>query len=359
MTTSEATTDRKVLPNTANRQRQMRCRFFIESFIRELHVTTKSSLPRNRTPLLVAVLAITTCAMLPAAAQTTGAAPSNNPFSFELSAGYRYNSRLAVPDLDLSSDVGDSAFLLKAGVDFDVDFTDRTSFSAGYTYSQSQYQDQKAFDIDSHIGSLQLKHDFGPFDGGLSYHQAQSDLDGRDYLDYRRLSAFARGRLGDRVILRGGYVHTEKEFNAEVRTQAVDRDATVDGFAADVYFLLDGTSTFLSAGYLYEDNDARGDAFDFNANSYTLGFTHNFSIAGRDSRFKAGYRHEQRDYDSITPSIGVVRDDTRNSFDAELRVDLTRHVFASLTHEVNDHSSNLPAADYSQNVTNLWVGLIF
>ncbi len=138
-----------------------------------------------------------------------------------------------------------------------------------------------------------------------------------------------------------------------------ERNATVDGLAADVYFLLDGTSTFFSAGYLYEENKARGAAFDFTANSYTLGFTHRFSIAGRDSRFKVGYRHEQRDYDSITPSIGVVRDDTRNNFDAELRVDLTSKVFAALEHEVNDHASNLPSADFSQNVTSLWVGLIF
>lgn len=299
-------------------------------------------------------LSIMVAAAFPVAAQDTRAAKSKNPFSFELGTGYRYNSRLAVPDLDLASDRGDSAFLLNGGLKLDLDITDRTSFGAGLSFSQVDYQDLSAFDTRIAIGSLELKHDFGGVDTGISYHHAQSDLGGRDYLTYSRLSPHASVDVNERLMLRGAYVHTRKDFDF-----VPDRDSTTRGLGLDAYFFLNGPRTYVSLGYLHEQNDARAAQFDYSADSYALRFAHNFQLAGLRSRFRVGYRHEQRDYDAVTPSIGMVRDDSRNSFDAQLRVRFTDRLFAELEHEVKDHASNLPAADYSQNVTSLSLGLEF
>lgn len=312
--------------------------------------------PRTRfpaAPLLTAVLAAAVAAPLPALAQPSGA-KAKSPFSFELETGYRYNSRLAVPDLDILSASGSHGYLFKAGAELDVDLSDRTGFSAGYRFSQVSYSDLGTFDTRTHLGSLGIKHDFGPVDAGLNYHHANSELDGRDYLEVRRLSPHISGYLSERVMLRGTYVHSEKEFD-----RAPGRDATVQGAGGDAFFFLDGAKTYLSAGYLREQNDARAAEFDFDADVFSARLAHKFGIGGVDARVRLGYQHENRDYNAVTPSISAVRGDTRDSFNAEFRVDFSDWLFAALEHEINDFSSNLPAADYSQNVSTLLVGLRF
>lgn len=304
--------------------------------------------------VLLAALAAVAAAPLPAAAQSKGNSSGKSPFSFDAGVGYRYNSRLAVPDLDIASTQGDSALLSKAGVDLDLDLTKDTRFSAGYSFSDTSYRTYDAFDVRSHIGSLGLKHDFGPVDAGVSYHQARSDLGGRAYLDYHRLSTHVSADLGRSARIRGTLARTEKDYE-----QAPDRDASVRAAGVDAYWFLQGRGTYLTAGYLNERNEALAPQFDYDAHTYSLRFVRGFSMVERDARFKVGYRHEQRDYDAVTPSIGEVRNETRNSFEGELRVDLTEHLFASLEHEINDRSSNLPAADFSQNVTSLLIGAKF
>lgn len=286
-------------------------------------------------------------------AKASATKPEKSPWSAELNAGYRYNSRLAVPDLDLATQTSDSAFLLRGEVGYDLRFSEATSLALGYAYAKTDYRQQSAFDLDSHLGSLRLRHNFGTFTAGASYHHSRSDLGGRGFLDYGRASVFASVPLNKQLTLRGTYVRTEKDY-----LQATERDSTVDGFGADLFYRFSRTTTG-SIGYLRERNDARADRFDFDANVFTLRFTQSLSLFDHDTRLRAIYRHEQRDYGAVTPSIGAVRDDRRNSLDLELEVELFRNWFASLEHEIKDHSSNLASADFSQNITTFRVGVKF
>ena len=77
----------------------------------------------------------------------------------------------------------------------------------------------------------------------------------------------------------------------------------------------------------------------------------------KDATLKLGWRGETRDYSTITPSIGEVRDDDRNRYQAELKIPLGEHFFIQFEYEYSDYSSNLESADYSQNLAALQLGV--
>ena len=76
----------------------------------------------------------------------------------------------------------------------------------------------------------------------------------------------------------------------------------------------------------------------------------------RKAEFDIGWRYETRDYSGITPSIGERRSDDRNRFNAGLKVPLVGSVYTKLEFRHDDYSSNLPSADFKQNVGTLRFG---
>ena len=79
----------------------------------------------------------------------------------------------------------------------------------------------------------------------------------------------------------------------------------------------------------------------------------------RPVRVRLDWRLEQRDYDSVTPSIGVPRDDDRQRWRARLDFPITQSLTGLVTYQHRSRNSNLASADYDDNRIEAQLEMIF
>jgi len=274
--------------------------------------------------------------------------------SFHINAGAYYNSNVSVSELDVNVGTGDVSAKLSAQVKFEQELGENTEFDIRYKLSTTTHEEFSKFDVLTHLVSTKLEHDFGNFKAGVSYQFANSSLNQNNFLTLNQISPYASRFIGKKAYVRGFYGYADKAFKSNPT-----RDANVHKGGADIYFFLDGVRQYVQTGYSYEDSDANADEFDYGAHKFKLRYIKRLDILGRKTKFKAGWRYQKRDYDNITPSIGVVRDDNRHRFQLELEVPITDVFYAQIELERAVHSSNLPSADYNRSIVAFSLGAKF
>ena len=278
----------------------------------------------------------------------------DSPLSADISAGVEYDSNISVNELDANTGADDFAAVIDADFEFEAEPATDTELQLGYSFSQSLHNEFSNFDIQSHFASADLSHDFGGFDLGAAYRLIYTRLGGDGFMLMQQASPYLSKFFGKKLFLRADYTYTDKDFQ-----NRVDRDSVVHSGAADFYYFLNGVRTYFVAGYRFEDEDAVDPQFDFQAHNLKARFAQRIPIGSSYAKFKLGYRFEARDYSSITPSIGVIRDDTRHRFQAELEIPVTERIYTLIESEQAEFSSHLPSADYAQDLASLRLGVRF
>ncbi|MCC5886789.1 MAG: hypothetical protein JJT88_10175 [Gammaproteobacteria bacterium] len=105
-----------------------------------------------------------------------GAALGDSGLSANLELGARYDSNVAVIDLDRSSGEGDFAALLAAGIGYEQPLGEKTSVKVGYNFGQSLHADFDDFDLQTHRGSIDARFDAGVATLGTSYQYVHARL---------------------------------------------------------------------------------------------------------------------------------------------------------------------------------------
>lgn len=276
----------------------------------------------------------------------------DSPFSVELSAGVEYDSNVSIIEIDTQTAEGDFAALIDFGLEYETDLTDNTSLEIGYDFGQDIQFDFSNFDTQTHRGSVELSHDFGAVDGGISYQLVHSRLDGAGFLTLNRLSPYVASYVADRkAYVRASYIYTDKNFIGRT-----DRDSEVHAGSAEVFYFVNGLNTYVIAGYRFETEDAVAAEFDFDSHNTKLRLVQRINMGERRARLRGGWRYENRNYSSLTPSIGAVRDDERHKFDISLEVPFNDIMFAELEYNYDIFNSNLPSADFNQSVATVRLG---
>ncbi len=275
-----------------------------------------------------------------------------SPFSIDFSTGIEYDTNVSVVEVDTSTAEGDFAALLDLGIEYETEIAPDTSLEIGYDFGQDIQFDFTDFNTQTHRGSLELSHDFGDVDVGASYQFIHSRLGGDGFLTINRVSPYVSTYVGDRTAyLRGSYIYTDKNF-----VGVADRDSDVNAINGEVFYFLNGLTTYFILGYRYESEDAVGPEFDFTAHNTKLRVIQRFPLGDRRAKFRAGWRYENRNYDSITPSIGAIRDDERHKFDASVEIPLNDIFYAELEYNYDIFNSNLPSVDFNQSVVTFRIG---
>ena len=275
-------------------------------------------------------------------------------WSFEVSAGVEHDSNVSVNELDSTTGADDVALRLRAEVDFEAKIAPETEVKFGYTISDKRYDQFTNFDLQTHIFSGTLSHDFGPATAGVTARYIDASLGGDGFQSITQISPYVSGFGAKKVFLRGAYTHAQKEFDVQTA-----RDADVQTFDADAYFFLDGSRRYIVVGLEHETSDANDAQFSYDAVGAQARLSQRFKFRNRTARAQTGVRFESRDFDGPTPSIGVPRQDDRTRINAEVELPITDSVFVAAEYEYGDFSSNLPSADYSQNVFTLRIGARF
>lgn len=304
---------------------------------------------------IMASAAIAALGIQGAAAQTAegqaGNGESPGSFDLEVSAGAEYDSNISVEQLESSTGTGDIAGVFDADAEYEHAFTDKTSASVGYAFSQSLHEDLTDFDLQTHHASVGVQREFDPVEVGADYHYVYTRLGGDGFLTYQNLSPYVAGFVSDSLYVRAAYTYVDKGFK-----NRDDRDANSHGGGADLFWFIDGVRTYVLTGYQYEKEDAVLNRYDYNAHNLKAQLTKRLSAFGRELTGKVGWRFEKRNYTDVTPSIGVNRDDDRHRFQAEVEVPITDRVYSLAEYEYADYASNLPSADYTQHFVGVRVG---
>ncbi|RMF14237.1 MAG: DUF560 domain-containing protein [Alphaproteobacteria bacterium] len=303
--------------------------------------------------VLASGLALTWATMAASPSPAAGA-EEKVKWEFEVSSGIEYDSNISVIQLDTSTANDDFAGLIDAGLSLTAPLGAKTKLRAGYDFSQSLHFDFTNFDIQSHRASAGIGHDFGPVTFDIDYNFAHATLGRKGFLDLNRITPALSGFLGRKVFVRLAYDYTDKNF-----LNRTARDATVNAVGVSLYYFLDGTRSYFTTTYRYKDENATAAEFDYRGHDLRLRYTRKFPFGADEARFRIGGRYEKRNYRSVTPSIGQIRDDDRLRFETSLEIPISRHLFAEVEYEFDDFSSNLPSADFRQHLVSGRLGIRF
>jgi hypothetical protein len=276
----------------------------------------------------------------------------SRPFSFEAAAGLEYDSNVDVIDLETQTALGDFAGIFDFTAEYETKVGRRGELGFGYEFEEELRFDLTDFSSQMHVGTIDYSRKIGDLTIGAGYRLSHYRLGGDGFLRINRIRPFAAIRaFSGKAMFRASYFFKDKRF-----IERPDRSSEVHAVGADVFYYLNGRKTYLIAGYRFETEDAAAPQFDFDSHHVSLRFLQRIPLNRRSVRLQIGWRYEDRDYKSVTPSIGIVRDDSRNRVNASLEAPLGERFFAEAEFQRDFFDSNLPAADFDQSVTSLRLG---
>lgn len=279
-------------------------------------------------------------------------------WSFEISAGAKYDSNISVIEIDAVVPADDFAAVIKLAADYLLKMNPQTTLKVGYDFDQSLYSEFDAFNYQSHAGSAKLKYKFGTepdsSDVALNYRYTYSTLGGDGFMNVHRVSPTFGIFVGKPVYLLFEYIYADKDF-----IDVTDRDATVHSGGVDAYYFIDGSKYMVIAGYQYDDSDANDADFDYEAHNGKIKLVKRMDIAGMDPKFSVGWEHEARNYSSPTSAPGGTRDDNRDKLKASVEIPITDTFYALFEYQYRDFRSNVSSADYSENIVEVRLGAEF
>lgn len=276
------------------------------------------------------------------------AALANSGLSANLEVGARYDSNVAVLDVDRSSGEGDFAAVLAAGIGYEQPLGERASVKVGYNFGQSLHADFDDFDLQTHRGSIDARFDAGGTTLGSSYQYVHARLGGDKFMVLQQVSPYLARMFGDRFYLRAAYEYTDKSFSGRPT-----RDADAHAISGMLFWFLDGVDRYWLFRYRYRDEDAVDPALDYRSHEGSVQYAQRFDLVGQrvTARMRVGY--EARDYRAITETIGAKRDDTRLRLLSSLSTPLGDRSTVALTYRFGALDSNLPAVDFNEHVVEL------
>ena len=287
--------------------------------------------------------------MLSCAVATTASAQdeesSSTGYVVEVAIGGEYDSNVTIDEVDLSSSQSDYGLTLDAKLGAHSAINENTELDLSYDYSQTTYNEFSLVNRKTHILGSSLDFDLGDFDSGLSFFYIHSRLDNKKFLEFYRVSPSVSGFLAKKWFARGAYVYSDKiiESNSE-------RDAVSNSAEFDLYYFRRGLRSYFNFGFQYKHEDAQAAEFDYISGNLKLRYIHRFDLLSRVATLQLALRFEDRNYSSVTPEIRERRDDQRERWRIDLKVPVTEKAAVQFYAGYSDYESNLPRADYGQNI---------
>lgn len=274
-------------------------------------------------------------------------------FSLGLEAGIAYDSNVGVAGVGQSGE-GDTVYHFGLDAGAEIGLTDNVSLNVAYGFSIDQYQDFSTFSQQNHSILAGLQAQLNDLTLGFTYTYIATLLDGDGFLNMQVISPSIAGFVSDSVYLRAAYTRYEKDFDT-----LNARDASSDIGNLDAFIFFDEYRSFLNLRATVEQEDADGSRFDYDG--FAVGAFLELAVDGfgRENTLELGASYRKRDYENITPSIGTTRRDEKLEFEVALEVPLTEvaHIRGSYKNAVR--TSNLPVADYNEQIVSFLLGLDF
>ena len=278
----------------------------------------------------------------------------SSPWSGTLGVGTRYDSNVAILDIDTRAGAADYLAQLELGGAYTWNPAGGARVRAGYDLSQSLYSDYSNFNLRMHRLSLDASHELAGSTAGVLGNWVHASLDGSEFMVFRQVSPYLSRLVGQRLFLRGAYAWTDKSF-ADNPT----RDADSHALSVDAFVFVDGLRTYLVFGARRDHERAVADRFDYDGTRLSAQLVRRVEVGDRQLVTRARLRHERRSYRAPDPSIGERRLDERTRLEGVVEVPLTERTGMRASWEYSDNRSNLPAVDFSKHLVSLMFNASF
>jgi tetratricopeptide (TPR) repeat protein len=273
---------------------------------------------------------------------------SKRRWSLSAAAGFEYDDNVGTSETDTTTSEGDGAGTVELSGSYALLDQPGRELEVGYDFFQSAYLDLEDFNLNSHSFSVLGSQEFWKLDTGLAYRFTTTRLGNERFLD---LSSFSPS-LGFLPHPRW-YVNARWEFQNKNFHDNPGRDAHQTAAGLDQYFFFMQHRAWGALGYRLENENADRAEFDYRGHVLRASLHVPVEQLGPDGIVELSYQYTTRDYDELTPSIGVERDDRRQAVGLRIERRVADALLARLRYQYVDADSNLPSADYSQNVVGL------
>lgn len=284
------------------------------------------------------------CTALPASAF----AAETFEFGGTAGLGYKYDSNVAVLELDTTSGESDTALQTEAGISAKWRPAKPFSVTLRYNFNDTSHADFSAFDLTIHRVSADLTYDFEALDVGFLYHDIHARLDDDGFLDIQQVNPYVSYRMHKKLLLRAGYAHSEKSFLSNA-----GRVADNDGLSVDGYWFVDGLNRYVVMGLKVAREDAVDSQFNYRSDRIKLQFSQRLEAWEKPMTMKLRTQYEVRDYDNVTESLGAPREDKRFRAGVSTELELTEWLGVEGSAEFANNQSNLASVDFSEKVYTL------
>ncbi len=270
---------------------------------------------------------------------------TSTTYTAELVVGGEYDSNVTIDEVDLNSSQSDYGLTLEAKLGARTQLSKNTVLDLSYDYSQISYREFSLVDRKTHILGSNLEVGLGEFDAGISYFYISSRLNNSKFLEFSRVSPSLSGFLAKKWFARGAYVYTDKTIE-----NSRGRNAQSNAGEVDIYYFRRGLRSYFNVGYQYKNEDARDAQYDYKSGNIKIRYIQRFELLSKIATLQLAFRYEDRNYSSDTPSIEKNRADKRERWRVDLKIPVIDKGAIQMYAGYSDYESNLPRADYTQNV---------
>lgn len=274
-------------------------------------------------------------------------------FSFIVSGGFQYDDNVVLepngfsfisgfptgPPVNLRIDDGRATASFYGSYRHPI--TERLEAGLSYSTYGAFHANFSNLNLNSHAPSAYLGYQYAPFYLRLEYDYNFAFLGSRSSVGFHTVGPNLFLTLHPRLVTQIQGKFTDKTFFGN---QTRYSDAYVIG--GNQFFYIIPGGGYLRLGYQYEDEDARAQEFDSEANSFSGGLyvplPWDLAVSGEGSFQRRSYDHDYfglgvRDEDQVTVNVTV----TKKLFD---------NVSGALTYTRLANDANIGDFDYDQNI---------
>ncbi|MBU6442955.1 MAG: DUF560 domain-containing protein [Alphaproteobacteria bacterium] len=274
-------------------------------------------------------------------------AADTNPWSLGLKAGVTYDDNVVLQQTDIKTGIGDTSADFELNAGYKLIDTKTDSLSIGYDFSQNLHAKLKNFDIQNHNISIVGSTQFEGATLGASYTFYHLFLAGGNFLDLHALNPSVLVSVTPQIFVRAAYLYMGTSF---LTPATKDRSASHHQPETQLFYFFDNSRAYVLVGANYQIENANSAEFSYKGYALTASLQLPIDLPVAGSKLTVGYTYLSRNYDAITPSIGVKRYERRSTVTAGVTVPLVDKLSATLDYKYMDRSSNLLTTNYSENV---------
>ncbi|MCH8312219.1 MAG: tetratricopeptide repeat protein [Nitrospinae bacterium] len=276
------------------------------------------------------------------------------PWSLAFHTGFEYDDNITVDEIDQTTELDDFSYIFEFSGAYKFLQTPKFKMEAGYDFYQSLHDDLSAFDIQSHIFSLNGSYEFKKLDLGLFSIYNRTTLGAADFLEIYSTSPSVGFSVTDYWYATVSYSYKNTNF-----FNLSNRDAQNHGFGmSNFLFFLDGKVMVL-LGYQFENEITTGAEFEYLGHYLNANVKFPIPLLNLRTKVSLGYKFFFKDYKNITASIGKKRDDFRHTAELQIFQPIYKNLHVKLNYQYIHSISNLASSDYQENVVNFLLGIAF